>query len=172
MGGSTRSLSRQLKKQMPGKCRQRGRMRHSRAFRQREKLPHHNCQALLQPCPRSPSSHLQIRRWFFPPLLIQVLLLSSQPTPSLLQLPVAGIILQPLPSCSTVCLLLPVPAFQKRFSPPPLPVIPGWVLECLLLTASFSSHFHPSGRATAVFVGHTLQGHSRWDAPPPAAVQD
>lgn len=70
------------------------------------------------------------------------------------------------------CLLLPVPAFQKCFSPPPLPVISGWVLECLLLTASFSSHFHPSGRGTAVFVGHTLQGHSRWDAPPPAAVQD
>lgn len=139
-------------------------MRHSHAFRQRERLPHCNCQALLQPCPRSPSSHLQIRHWL------------SSPSPGV----IAELPAHPFPSPAACCWEYPaacsqlqlVPAFQKGFSPPPLPVISGWVLECLLLTASLSPHFHPLQRGTAAFGGHMLQGHSRWDAPPSAAVKD
>lgn len=102
-----------LKKQTPGKRRQRGRTRHSRAFRQRKKLPRRNRQALLHPCPRAPGLHLQIRHRLSPPLLFQVLLPSFQPTPSLLQLLIAGNILQPLPSCTAVCL-----SVCSRWCPP------------------------------------------------------
>lgn len=102
-----------LKKQMPGKCRQQGRMRHSRAFRQ--KLPPCNHQALLHPCPRAPSLYLQIKQEFSPPFLLQVFLSRSEPTPPLLQLPIAGNIPPPLlVAPSSVCLSAAIGAYLLK----------------------------------------------------------
>lgn len=113
---------------------------------------------------------------------VQTLLLPSSPHPGV----IAELPAHPFPSPAACCWEHPAASsqlqrclsaaacasFQKCFSPPPFPVIAGWVLECLLLTASLSPHFHPSRRGTAVFGGRMLQGHSRWDAPPPAAGKD
>lgn len=107
----------------------------------------------------------------------------SDTASSLLSYPgvIAELPAHPFPSPAACCWEHPaassqlqlVPAFQKGFSPPLLPVISGWVLDCLLLTASLSPHFHPSGRGTLPLEATCcLQRHSRWDTPPSATVKD
>lgn len=91
-----------LKKQMPGKHRQRGRTRHSAPSKRKTSLS----QTPSPPTPLPTCSQLASAD--------QTLALPSSPFPgvtaelpahpSLLQLPVAGNILKPLPNCTAVCL--------------------------------------------------------------------
>lgn len=96
----------------------------------------------------------------------------SQPTLSLLQLPVAGNILQPLPSRTTVCLA------GCCWCQPSKTLYPiSWQREdgfqsVFLIIARFSSCSHSLGRGSASSGGQMQQGRSGQDASPPAAVQD
>lgn len=169
MRGRIRSLSRQLEKQMPGKHRQ------------------DEIQPCLQTSGKTSPSQLPSPPTALPTLsqltsADQTLVLPFSPYPGV----TAELPAHPFPSPAACCWEHPAASSQLQHClsaaacasllKRPQPTSPACDIRMgsgvSLLTARPSPHFHPSGRGTAACGGHMLQGHSRWDAPPPAAVKD